>query len=61
MDDKLNKDVNETLVNSTIDSEGEQRYHQPPTEGEKAWHEFLDAVSLILMNYKNKKEGADNA
>lgn len=53
---KINKPAEGNLADYTIENAGGQRYNPTPSKEEKQWQEFLEAVSLILANYRRVEE-----
>ena len=53
---KIDKPVGANLADNTIENAGDQRYNPTPSKEEKQWQEFLEAVSLILANYRKVEE-----
>lgn len=48
------------LAKSDIDFPEGQRYHSETSEEEKMRREFLDAISQMLIYYKNKGESRND-
>lgn len=54
---EMNKSGEKNLVNNAIDNVGNQRYDSSSIKEDEKWHDFLEVVSLMLMNYQHVKEG----
>lgn len=52
----FNKTDRGELAENTIDKWGDERYNPDPMEGNENWKNFLEAVSMVLMNYKHLEE-----